>query len=64
MFSSTETDLQNGLDPYRYLTWVFQQTAPNLDHADLDAVQSLCLGMHQKNAKSNIPLKINFGPAL
>ena len=40
IFSLIETARENGLDPYRYLTWVFQ-TAPNLDLKRRDLVQSL-----------------------
>ena len=40
MFSLIETARENGLDPYRYLTWVFQ-TAPNLDLQDSGTVQFL-----------------------
>lgn len=40
MFSLIETARENGLDPYRYLTWVFQ-TAPNLVPGDQSAVQIL-----------------------
>lgn len=40
MFSLIETARENGFDPYRYLTWVFQ-TAPNLESEDPDTVQIL-----------------------
>lgn len=40
MFSLIQTARENDLDPYLYLTWVFQ-TAPNLDLQDSDTVQSL-----------------------
>ena len=40
MFSLIETARENGLAPYRYLTWVFQ-TAPNLDSEDPGTVQIL-----------------------
>ena len=33
LFSLIETAKENGLDPYRYLTWVFAE-APRLSHAD------------------------------
>ena len=33
IFSLIETAKENGLDPYRYLTWVFAE-APRLSHAD------------------------------
>ena len=39
-FSLIETAKENGLDPYRYLTWVLQ-TAPTLDMSDCDQVEKL-----------------------
>ena len=38
MYSMVETAKENGLDPYRYLTYVFK-TAPNPDWEQTDAVQ-------------------------
>jgi hypothetical protein len=40
MFSLIQTARENGLDPYRYLTYVFH-TAPNLDLKDSGTVQIL-----------------------
>ena len=40
MYSMVETAKENGLDPYRYLTYVFK-TAPNLDWEQADAVRQL-----------------------
>ena len=39
-FSLIETAKENGLDPYRYLTWVLR-TAPTLDMTDSDQVEKL-----------------------
>ena len=39
-FSLIETAKENGLDPYRYLTWVLR-TAPTLDMTDCDQVEKL-----------------------
>ena len=39
-FSLIETAKENGLDPYRYLTWVLR-TAPTLDMTDCDQVERL-----------------------
>ncbi len=39
-FSLIETAKENGLDPYRYLTWVFK-TAPMIDMKDCDQVEKL-----------------------
>ena len=39
-FSLIETAKENGLDPYRYLTWVLR-TAPTLDITDCDQVEKL-----------------------
>ena len=43
-FSLIETAKENGLDPYKYLVWVFK-TAPTLDMSDCDQVETL-LPMH------------------
>jgi hypothetical protein len=40
IFSLIETAKENGLDPYRYLTWVLK-TAPTLDMKDCDQVEKL-----------------------
>ena len=39
-FSLIETAKENGLDPYRYLTWILR-TAPTLDITDCDQVERL-----------------------
>ena len=39
-FSMIETAKENGLDPYRYLTWVLRK-APTLDMKDCDQVEKL-----------------------
>jgi transposase len=56
MFSLIETARENGLDPYWYLTWVFQ-TAPNLDLQDSDAVQSLLPWSAPESCKAGGSLK-------
>ena len=38
--SQSETAKENGLDPYRYLTWVLR-TAPTLNMTDCDQVEKL-----------------------
>ena len=40
MFSLIQTAIENGLDPYKYLTWLLK-TAKNADLADTQVVQSL-----------------------
>ena len=40
MFSLIQTAIENGLDPYRYLTWLLK-TANNVDMDDIEVVQSL-----------------------
>ena len=40
MFSLIQTAIENGLDPYRYLTWLLR-TANNADLTDAQAVQNL-----------------------
>lgn len=40
MFSIIETAKENGLDPYRYLVYIFR-TAPNLDRSAADWVTPL-----------------------
>ena len=40
MFSLIQTAIENGLDPYRYLTWLLK-TANNADLTDAQAVQTL-----------------------
>ena len=40
MFSLIQTAIENGLDPYRYLTWLLQ-TAKDADLTDAQAVQNL-----------------------
>lgn len=49
MFSLLQTAIENGLDPYRYLTWLLR-TAKDANLTDTQAVQNLCLGMYQQNA--------------
>ena len=40
MFSLIQTAIENGLDPYQYLTWLLK-TANTADLDDIEAVQSL-----------------------
>ena len=40
MFSLIQTAIENGLDPYKYLTWLLK-TANNADMNDTEVVQSL-----------------------
>ena len=40
MFSLIQTAIENGLDPYKYLTWLLKK-AKNADLADTQVVQSL-----------------------
>ena len=40
MFSLIQTAIENGLDPYKYLTWLLQQ-AKDADLTDAEVVQSL-----------------------
>jgi len=40
MFSLIQTAIENGLDPYKYLTWLLR-TANNADLDDIEVVQSL-----------------------
>lgn len=40
MFSLIQTAIENGLDPYRYLTWLLR-TANTADLTDVQAVQNL-----------------------
>ena len=40
IISMIQTALENGLDPYRYLTWMMH-TAPGLDLTDDEAVSKL-----------------------
>ena len=40
MFSLIQTAIENGLDPYKYLTWLLKR-AKDADLADAEAVQSL-----------------------
>ena len=40
MFSLIQTTMENGLDPYRYLTWLMH-TANHADLTDTQVVQSL-----------------------
>ena len=56
MFSLIETARENGLDPYRYLTWIFQ-TAPNLDPQDSGTVQFLLPWNAPESCKAGISSK-------
>ena len=56
MFSLIETARENGLDPYRYLTWIFQ-TAPNLDPQDSGTVQFLLPWDAPESCKAGISSK-------
>ena len=40
MFSLIQTDIENGLDPYNYLTWLLKQ-AKDADLTDTETVQSM-----------------------
>ena len=40
MFSLIQTAIENGLDPYKYLTWLLK-TANNADLTDAEVVQKL-----------------------
>ena len=40
MFSLIQTAIENGLDPYKYLTWLLK-TVNNADLADKQTVQKL-----------------------
>ena len=40
MFSLIQTAIENGLDPYKYLTWLMK-TAKNADLSDTETVQGL-----------------------
>lgn len=40
MFSLIQTAIENGLEPYKYLTWLMK-TAKDEDLTDLQTVQSL-----------------------
>ena len=40
MFSLIQTAIENGLDPYKYLTWLLR-TANTVDMDDIEVVQSL-----------------------
>ena len=40
MFSLIQTAIENGLDPYKYLTWLLK-TANTADMDDIEVVQSL-----------------------
>ena len=40
MFSLIQTAIENGLDPYKYLTWLLK-TANTADMGDIEVVQSL-----------------------
>ena len=40
MFSLIQTAIENGLDPYQYLTWLLK-SANNADMDDIEVVQSL-----------------------
>ncbi len=40
MFSLIQTTMENGLDPYQYLTWLMH-TANHADLTDTQVVQSL-----------------------
>jgi len=40
MFSLIQTAIENGLDPYRYLTWLMK-TANNADLSDPETVKKL-----------------------
>ena len=40
MFSLIQTAIENGLDPYKYLTWLLK-TADNADLTDSEVVQKL-----------------------
>ena len=40
MFSLIQTAIENGLDPYKYLTWLLQQ-AKDVDLTVAETVQSL-----------------------
>ena len=40
MFSLIQTAIENGLDPYKYLTWLLK-TANNADMDDMEVIQSL-----------------------
>ena len=40
IFSLIQTATENGLDPYRYLTWLLS-SAPKMDLAHPDVVQAL-----------------------
>lgn len=51
IFSLIETARENSLDPYRYLTWIFQ-TAPNLDSEDPGTGQILLPWNAPENCKA------------
>ncbi len=53
MFSLIETAKENGLDPYRYLTYIFK-TAPNLNWDDPTAVEQLYPWNAPESCKSKI----------
>ena len=40
MFSLIQTAIENGLDPYKYLTWLLKK-ANTADMGDIEVVQSL-----------------------
>lgn len=42
MFSLLQTAIENGLDPYRYLTWLLR-TAKDANLTDTQAMQNLLL---------------------
>ena len=50
IFSMIQTAIENGLDPYRYLTWLLR-TAKDLDLQDESSIQRCCFrGMHLTSA--------------
>ncbi len=58
MFSLIETAKENGLDPFRYLTYVFQ-TAPNMDLKQAENIQQLLPWNAPEICKSKIAKRKN-----
>lgn len=50
IFSLIQTAFENGLEPYRDLTWLLKD-ANMADLSQSEAVQKLLYGMHRMNAK-------------
>ena len=50
MFSLIQTALENGLDPYNYLTWLLKQ-AKDSDLTDTETVKNFCPGIRRQSAK-------------